>query len=80
MVDEDKRKKKSVKAEDVAEETGKLIGKGVKKTWRVVKGFGKGVVTAVEGKEKPVTPTYCPNCGTLIPPKSSFCSSCGKKL
>lgn len=29
--------------EEAAEKTGKVIGKGVKKGWGVVKAFGKGV-------------------------------------
>ena len=31
---------KKVKAEEVAEETGRLIGKGVKKGFGIAKGFG----------------------------------------
>ncbi len=34
---------KKGKVEDAAEKTGEVIGKGVKKGWGVVKGFGKGL-------------------------------------
>jgi hypothetical protein len=37
--------------EEVAEKTGELIGKGVKKGWGVVKEFGKGVKKGVTKKE-----------------------------
>jgi len=39
-------------AEDLAEQTGELVGKGVKKGWGVVKAFGKGVVDTVSENEK----------------------------
>lgn len=45
-------KEKKGKAEEAAEKTGELVGKGVKKGWRVVKSFGKGMKDAVEGKKK----------------------------
>jgi len=41
--------------EEVAEKTGKVIGKSVKKGWGVVKAFGKGVkdgATKEEEKKK----------------------------
>jgi len=43
--------KKKGEVEEAAEKTGKLIGKGVKKGWGVVKEFGKGVKKGVT-KEK----------------------------
>ena len=39
----DEKKEKTVKLEDVAEETGELIGKGIRKAWSVLKSFGEGV-------------------------------------
>lgn len=79
---EEKKKEKPVKLEDVAEETGELIGKGIKKTWRVVKSFGKGVADTLEnkGEQKEVSPQTCPHCSTPVPQNSDFCSVCGKKL
>jgi len=44
--------KKKGKAEEAAEKTGELVGKGVKKGWGVVKSFGKGVKDGIEKKEK----------------------------
>ncbi|UCD13040.1 MAG: hypothetical protein JSW60_05615 [Thermoplasmatales archaeon] len=35
-----------------AEETGELVGKGLKKGWGITKSFGKGMKNAVEGKKK----------------------------
>ena len=43
---------KKGKVEDVAEKTGEMVGKGVKKGWGVVKGFGKGMKDAVTEKKK----------------------------
>ena len=43
---------KKGKVEDAAEKTGRLVGKGAKKGWGVVKGFGKGVKDAVKEKKK----------------------------
>ena len=40
------------KVEDAAEKTGEVIGKGAKKGWGIVKGFGKGVKDAVTEKKK----------------------------
>jgi hypothetical protein len=42
---------KKGKAEQAAEKTGEVVGKGIKKGWGVVKGFGKGMKDAVT-KEK----------------------------
>ena len=42
---------KKGKAEEVAEKTGEVIGKGAKKGWGVVKAFGKEVKNAAT-KEK----------------------------
>jgi len=79
---EEKKDEKPVKLEDVAEETGELVGKGVKKTWNVVKSFGKGLVDTIDGEEKGKDPSnqHCPQCGISISPKSNFCANCGKKL
>lgn len=79
---EAEKKEKPVKLEKVAEETGELIGKGLRKTWKVAKGFGKGLVDTLENKEKrrDATSLTCPQCGASIPLDSNFCASCGKKL
>lgn len=45
-------KEEKGKAEEVAEKTGKLVGKGVKKGFGVVKAFGKGAKEAVTEKKK----------------------------
>ena len=78
----EKKEEKPVKLEDVAEETGELVGKGVKKAWSVLKSFGEGVADAVEMKEdqKDDAILACPHCGASIPPQSNFCAKCGKKL
>jgi hypothetical protein len=78
----EKKEEKPVKLEDVAEETGELIGKGVRKAWSVLKSFGEGVADAVEVKEeqKDVAILTCPDCGASVPQKSNFCAKCGKKL
>ncbi len=47
MADEQKKGK----AEETAEKTGELVGKGLKKGWGVVKAVGKGTKDAVEKKE-----------------------------
>ena len=77
-----KEKEKPVKLEDVAEETGELIGKGIKKAWSVTKSFGKGLVDTLEKteKRKDSIPSTCPHCSSSVPPHSNFCASCGKKL
>jgi len=46
------KKEEKGKAEEVAEKTGKLVGKGVKKGFGVVKAFGKGAKEAVTEKKK----------------------------
>ena len=75
-------KEKPAKLEDVAEETGEVIGKGLKKAWNVTKSFGKGLVDTLEKAEeqeepRPLTCSYC--CAS-VPPDSNYCASCGKKL
>jgi rRNA maturation endonuclease Nob1 len=79
---EAKKKEKTVKLEKIAEETGEVIGKGIRKTWKVAKSFGKGLVDTVEKKEqrRDAVSLTCPHCGASIPPDSNFCASCGKKL
>jgi len=79
---EDKKKEKPVKLEKVAEETGELIGKGLRKTWRVTKSFGKGLVDTLEKREKQkdAASLTCPDCGAPLLPNSNFCPRCGKKL
>jgi len=74
------KEKKPVKIEDVAEETGELIGKGVKKTWSVMKSFGNGLAGTVDKKEERKDVATCPHCASSVPPDSSFRVSCGKKL
>ena len=44
--------KKKGKAEEVAEDTGKIVGKGVKKGWGVVKSFVKGTKETITDKKK----------------------------
>ncbi len=79
---EDEKKEKPVKLEKVAEETGELVGKGIRKTWKVAKSFGKGLADTLEKKEerKDAASLTCPHCDASIPPDSNFCASCGKKL
>lgn len=43
---------KKGKVEKTAEKSGELVGKGVKKGWGAVKGFGKGMKGALEDKKK----------------------------
>jgi len=40
------------KAEEAAEKTGQLVGKGLKKGFGVAKAFGKGAKDAVDKKEE----------------------------
>jgi hypothetical protein len=48
-----KEKKDKGKAEEAAEKTGEVVGKGLKKGFGIVKAFGKGAKEAVtENKEK----------------------------
>lgn len=74
------KKEKPVKLEKVAEDTGKLVGKGLRKAWSATKGFGKGVVDTIDNKEKRMNITTCPRCASPIPSDSNFCARCGKKL
>lgn len=71
-----------MKLEDVAEETGELVGKGIRKAWSVTKSFGKGLVDTLEKGEgqKDTASLVCQHCGASIPADSNFCASCGKKL
>jgi len=80
--EEEKKKEKPVKLEEVAEETGELIGKGLKKAWSVTKSFGKGLVETLEKGEVQKDNKFpaCPNCGASNPPDSNFCASCGKEV
>jgi len=77
---EPKKEEKPVKLEKVAEDTGELIGKGIRKTWNITKSFGKGVLDSIEKKEEQKSASNCPHCGALFSPDSNFCSRCGKKL
>ena len=43
---------KKGKLEKGAEKSGELVGKGIKKSWGAVKGFGKGMKDAVTEKKK----------------------------
>ncbi len=78
---EQNKEEKPVKIEKVAEDTGKLVGKGVRKSWKVAKSFGKGLVDTIDKREdrKDALPLACSHCGTSLPPDSKFCTSCGKK-
>jgi hypothetical protein len=80
--EEEKKKEKIVELEEAAEETGELVGKGLRKAWSVTKSFGKGLVETLEKGEdqKDKKSPACPHCGASIPPDSNFCASCGKKL
>ena len=51
MADECGCEKKG-KAEETAEKTGELVGKGLKKGWGVVKAVGKGTKDAITEKDK----------------------------
>ena len=77
---EPKKEKKPVKIEKVAEDTGELIGKGIRKTWHITKSLGKGVVDSFEKKEEQKSASNCPHCGALVSADSNFCFRCGKKL
>ena len=44
MSEPEDEERKPVKLEDVAAETGEVIGKGLMKAWNVTKSFGKGLV------------------------------------
>lgn len=75
-----KEKEKPVKLEKVAEDTGKLVGKGLRKAWSATKSFGKGVVDTIDNKDNRIDITTCPCCAAPIPLDSNFCGRCGKKL
>jgi hypothetical protein len=45
-------KEKKGKAEEVAEKTGEVVGKGLKKGFDVAKAFGKGAKEALTEKKK----------------------------
>jgi len=75
-----KKEEKPTKIEKVAEDTGELIGKGVRKTWHITKSFGKGVLDSLEKKEEQKGASNCSHCGASVSPDSNFCSRCGKKL
>ena len=77
---EAKEEEKPVKLEKVAEDTGKLVGKGLHKAWSVTKSFGKGVVDTIEKNEEPKETTTCPHCSASVSSDSNFCASCGNKL
>jgi len=75
-----KEKEKPVKLEKVAEDTGELVGKGLRKAWSVTKSFGKGLVDTIDKKEEPKDNKACPHCSASVSSDSNFCASCGKKL
>ena len=77
---DEEKKDKATALEDVAEETGELIGKSVKKTWNVMKSFGKGFADTIDKKEKNTPYSVCAHCGVSIPTSSNFCAKCGKKV
>ncbi|UCH37823.1 MAG: hypothetical protein JSV76_01205 [Candidatus Bathyarchaeota archaeon] len=79
---ETEERKRPIKLEDAATETGELIGKGLKKAWKVTKSFGTGLVDSLEEKteSKSHTPPKCQHCSTKVTPHSKFSASCGKKL
>jgi len=49
---EKKKKKEKVTIEEAAEETCKLIGKGIKKVFGIAKAFAKGAEEAITEKKK----------------------------
>jgi len=51
-VSEKKKKKEKVTIEEAAEETGKLVGKGIRKGFGIVKAFAKGADEAITEKKK----------------------------
>lgn len=77
---EAEEKEKPVKLEKVAEDTGELVGKGLRKAWSVTKSFGKGVVDAIDRKENSKDIKTCPHCSAPVSSDSNFCASCGKRL
>ena len=77
---DEEKKKKPVKLEDVAEETGEMIAKGVKKTWDVMKSFGKGFMDTLDSEPENSDKVKCPHCDRPLPSDAIFCAGCGKKL
>ena len=77
---EAEEKEKPVKLEKVAEDSGRLVGKGLRKAWSVTKSFGQGVVDTIDKNEEPKDATTCPHCSASVSSDSNFCASCGKKL
>jgi hypothetical protein len=51
-VTQKKKKKEKITIEEAAEETGKLVGKGIKKGFGIVKAFAKGADEAITEKKK----------------------------
>ena len=78
---EAEKNEKSVKLEKAAEETGELVGKGLRKTWNAAKSFGKGLVDTLEAKEEPkeASSSTCARCGAPVQSDSNFCAGCGEK-
>jgi len=52
VVSEKKKKKEKITIEEAAEETGKLVGKGIKKGFGIAKAFAKGAEEAITEKKK----------------------------
>jgi hypothetical protein len=77
---ETKERKKPVRLEKVAEDTGELVGKGLRKAWSVTKGFGKGVVDAIDKTKEPKYIKTCPHCSASVSSDASFCAHCGNEL
>ena len=77
---EAEEKEKPVKLEKVAEDSGRLVGKGLRKAWSVTKSFGQGVVDTIDKNEEPKETATCPHCSASVSSDSNFCASCGKKL
>ena len=77
---EKENERKPVKLEKVAEETGEMIAKGLKKTWDVMMSFGKGFVDTLNSEIEGGDEVCCPHCGMSFSSKANFCAGCGKKL
>jgi hypothetical protein len=75
-------KRKPVTLEDVAEETGEVIGTGLKKAWNILESFGRGVADTLESADEPKEPQprRCPHCRASAPPRANYCARCGTKL
>jgi len=52
FVSEKKKKEEKATIEEVAEESGKLIGKGIKKGFGIAKAFAKGAEEAITERKK----------------------------